>query len=133
MNLFEINDSLMNYCKELQRIYDSEINFTISTDWGAGFQVIFGSGYGNELHEKSWFININEAIEWLIQKVVEFYPESQYAYCRKKMIEKIFKKHTTSKLLKRDIYSHLYAYEKRNPQEYEILKKEYLQLKNQNK
>lgn len=68
----------MDVFVELQKIYDSEINFSISTFWDDGITVKLGDEMNGFIAEttKDTFV---EAIAWLIQQVVEKYPKSVYA------------------------------------------------------
>ena len=62
----------------LQEIYDSEINFSISTFFDAGFEVKLGdetNGFKSHLFEDTF----EEAVEALSDSVIEHYPDSDFA------------------------------------------------------
>lgn len=62
----------------LQALYDSEINFSISTFWDGGFDVKLGE----EINGFKAFGNCGsmaDAERWLKEKAVELYPESDFA------------------------------------------------------
>lgn len=62
----------------LQDLYDSEINFSIVAFWNGGFQVKLGD-------EANGFVaagradNFADAVEWLLVRAVEHYPNSEFA------------------------------------------------------
>lgn len=63
---------------ELQALYDSEINFNISTFWDAGFQWKLGdesNGFKAEGEEAT----IKEAVAELVKAARKHYPESEFA------------------------------------------------------
>jgi len=62
----------------LQRLYDSEINFQISTFWDAGFDVYLGNNYGGFLAEEN-FRTFDEATAWLGEAAIKHYPNSKFA------------------------------------------------------
>ncbi len=66
----------------LQKIYDSEINFTISTFWDAGFYWSLGDST-NGVIDKGWGSTIEEATKQLSESVIKHYPESEFAKCQK--------------------------------------------------
>jgi hypothetical protein len=62
----------------LQRLYDSEINFSITTFWDDGFTVKLG----DELNGFKWegnFRTISEAVGALMTAAMKFYPDSVFA------------------------------------------------------
>jgi len=63
----------------LQKLYDSEINFSISTFWDGGFDVKLGDQM-NGYKAESNFKTFNQALTWLHQSAIEHYPESAYAH-----------------------------------------------------
>jgi len=68
----------IDYMRELQAIYDSEINFQINCFWDGGWEVAIG----DEMN--GWKIKHSEetlegAIKWLIKAVCGWYPNSGYA------------------------------------------------------
>ena len=63
----------------LQKLYDSEINFSISTFWDGGFDVKLCDQM-NGYKAESNFKTFNEALIWLQQSAIEHYPESAYAH-----------------------------------------------------
>jgi|Tabmets5t2r1_1033131.scaffolds.fasta_scaffold151921_2 hypothetical protein len=64
-----------------QRLYDSEINFSITCFWDGGFEVKLGddlNGIAAETRVMSW-----EEIEpWLSMQALLHYPESDFAKAR---------------------------------------------------
>jgi hypothetical protein len=62
----------------LQDLYDSEINFSIVTFWDNGFEVKLGddlNGFVASAHAAQ-FAN---AVEWLMVRAIEKYPDSLFA------------------------------------------------------
>ena len=62
---------------ELQKIYDSEINVSISWFWDGGIDLKLGddmNGYSAE----SNVATIREVIPWLQQAIAKHYPRSKY-------------------------------------------------------
>lgn len=62
----------------LQALYDSEINFSISTLWDGGFDVKLG----DEVSGIKAIANcgsMEAADQWLKDKAIELYPESDFA------------------------------------------------------
>lgn len=62
----------------LQALYDSEINFSISTFWDGGFDVKLG----DEVSGIKAIANcgsMEAADQWLKDKAIELYPESDFA------------------------------------------------------
>jgi len=62
----------------LQELYDSEINFQISTFWDSGFDWKLGdnlNGFVDGGNEDSF----NEAIESLVNAAVRHFPKSKFA------------------------------------------------------
>lgn len=60
-----------------QRLYDSEINFSISCFWDGGFDVKLGDGHNGFVAETT--VNTyDEALQWLDQEARKQYPDSQY-------------------------------------------------------
>jgi hypothetical protein len=76
----------MNEIKTLQKIYDSEINFVIlSPCWDMGITVIIGpEPYGCDLskdkceYTSGTFKSMGKAVEHLVEKVLELYPDSTF-------------------------------------------------------
>jgi hypothetical protein len=70
----------------LQELYDSEINFAVSTFWDGGFDVQLGdymNGYLAEVCVDRW-----EQVEpWLEQAALEHCPNSTFARNRQKASE----------------------------------------------
>lgn len=61
-----------------QRLYDSEINFSVSCFWDGGFEVKLGdemNGFIAKAELYSW----PDVLEWLDQTARKEYPESLYA------------------------------------------------------
>lgn len=78
----------MDYIKELQKIYDSEINFEISSFWDGGFTFKLGSEYQGYEAKKGFYF-FKSGVEWLINQVMIFDPKSEYAQNRIKIINRI--------------------------------------------
>lgn len=60
--------------EELQKLYDAEINFSITTFWDAGFTVKIGDEINGFVAQAN-FDTAKEAIAWVIEKAKELYPE----------------------------------------------------------
>jgi hypothetical protein len=60
-----------------QELYDSEINFSISCFWDAGFEIRLGSGPGFDAEGLTY--SYAEACRWLKEATVRRYPESDFA------------------------------------------------------
>jgi hypothetical protein len=63
---------------ELQALYDSEINFTITTFWDAGFKWKLGDDM-NGFDAEGEAMTIKEAVEQLCEAARREYPESAFA------------------------------------------------------
>jgi hypothetical protein len=62
----------------MQRLYDSEINVTVSTFWDGGFDVKLGdyiNGFVAETTVSTWA----EVEPWLEAEAVKHWPESDFA------------------------------------------------------
>lgn len=70
-----LNDSI------LQEMYDSEINFSISCFWDSGFTVKLGDDY-NWYKAETVVYGWNNAKDWLHNKVLLHYPDSDYSIAR---------------------------------------------------
>jgi len=85
----------MDYMKELQRIYDSEINFEISCFWDGGFIFKLGDEQNGYVITKGFSCPLysgcvfRQGVEWLINQVMRYYPDSEYAQERIKIINKM--------------------------------------------
>jgi len=85
----------MDYIKELQKIYDSEINFTINSFWDGGIVFKLGDGIGGYYETKGFHSPMYDnhsfryGVEWLINQVMKYYPDSEYSQKRIKIINKI--------------------------------------------
>jgi len=66
-----------DYIEELQKIYDSEINFTIETFWDGGITIKIGDEQNGFEYENT-YSTFEEAIKNLISKVMKLYPDSEY-------------------------------------------------------
>ena len=62
----------------LQSIYDDELNISISWFWDAGIDVVIGD-QANGIKAENNFDTIIEAMQWLRQRLIELYPESDFA------------------------------------------------------
>lgn len=61
-----------------QKLYDSEINFSISTFWDGGFTVKLGDDL-NGWAEEETVDTFAEAEEWLKANALAVYPSSEFA------------------------------------------------------
>lgn len=122
----------MKLTKELQRIYDSEINFSITTFWDGGFDVKLGDEM-NGFVAKSNHDTIKSAILWLIENVMDFYPTSLYAYSRLSIINKIRSGHVnTDRFTPGFLDDMIDNYERKHPSIYRDLETEYRGLMSAN-
>ncbi len=62
----------------LQRLYDSEINFSISCFWDGGFDVKLGDQM-NGFKAEDNVDTFADAVKWLEKKAKELYPNSDFA------------------------------------------------------
>jgi hypothetical protein len=62
---------------ELQRMYNSEINFAIETMWDAGFTVRLGDKK-NGYKVKTIVKTLEEAVTWLRAQARVYFPNSEY-------------------------------------------------------
>lgn len=62
----------------LQDLYDSEINFTVSTFWDGGFDVKLGDAMNGFVAEER-FRRWGEVEAWLKDKAIEHFPNSLFA------------------------------------------------------
>lgn len=72
---------------ELQKIYDSEINISITTFWDAGYKLKLGdeaNGYNAEGNVDT----AEEIVPWFQKQIKLHYPKSKYVY----ELDKPFKK-----------------------------------------
>jgi len=61
-----------------KQLYESEINLQFGWFWDAGFDIKIGndmSGYVAEFNS----YNLDECEEWIVDKVIELYPNSKFA------------------------------------------------------
>lgn len=66
--------------KELQKMYDSEINVRISSFWDGGWYVMVGDDM-NGFHRPKWdCCELHEVIPALQELIKEHYPNSKYAW-----------------------------------------------------
>lgn len=63
---------------ELQKIYDSEINFKISTFWDGGFDIALGDEL-NGIEAKTTVDVADDIVPWLKENFLEHFPNSEYA------------------------------------------------------
>ncbi len=71
-------DKSMDLLNSLQDLYDSEINFSITTFWDGGFTVKLGDGM-NGFDATSYFRTFNDCIYWLADAAIKHYPKSTFA------------------------------------------------------
>ena len=68
----------MNPSIELERLYESGIQFTVQPDLGGGFRVGHGD-YLRRVENTAVLPTVEQAIGWLRAEVVIRYPDSDYA------------------------------------------------------
>jgi hypothetical protein len=68
----------MDLAAELQKIYDSEINVSISWLWDGGIEVRLGDKVNGFVAEET-FANAAGIGPWLQEAIAHFYPDSAYA------------------------------------------------------
>ena len=68
----------MDLALALQRIYDSEINVSISWLWDCGFDVRLGDEVNGFVAEET-FVVVEGIAPWLQEAIAHFYPDSTYA------------------------------------------------------
>ena len=76
---------------ELEKVYDSEINYSIEVFWDGGFFVRIGDDMNGYVDEEI-FKSLREGIKWLLKRVKELYPNSKYAkesLCENKKIQEV--------------------------------------------
>lgn len=84
--------------EELQKIYDSEINYTISTFWCGWFTVKLGDDmnwYKAESNQKTF----RDCVYWLIGQCYKFYPDSDYVKKTKKNLDKEYTKEQVKQII----------------------------------
>lgn len=69
----------MGHIEFLQKVYDSEINFSISTFWDAGFDVKLGDKLNGFLAEKTGLRDMADVCKEIEIMILEHYPESEIA------------------------------------------------------
>lgn len=65
--------------KELQELYNSEINFSIKTMWDAGFTVGIGDDYNGYGLTEATYPTLIEAVTYLTALATKMYPDSAFA------------------------------------------------------
>jgi hypothetical protein len=68
----------MELTTELQRIYDSEINVSISWFWDGGIDVRLGDAINGFPADEN-VPSIKDILPWLQEAIAHFYPDSTYA------------------------------------------------------
>ncbi len=63
--------------QELQKIYDSEINLSISWMWDAGFDLKLGDEFGGFV-EEGQVRSVADILPWFQEAIAKRYPTSQY-------------------------------------------------------
>ena len=63
--------------QELQKIYDSEINLSISWMWDAGFDLKLGDEFGGFV-EEGQVRSVGDVLPWFQEAIAKHYPTSQY-------------------------------------------------------
>lgn len=90
--LAEVNRQLLliQSGKILQAIYDSEINYSISSPcWDGGFTVKLGDELNGFLAETNGELCFANAIKWLIGKVFQHFPDSKFTKENKLALDKL--------------------------------------------
>ncbi len=64
--------------KTLQKLYDSEINFSISCFWDGGIDVKLGDSM-NGFDAKNCCNTVKEGIDFLAEQAKKHYPQSKFA------------------------------------------------------
>lgn len=64
--------------EELQKIYDSEINISISTFWDGSFDVKLGD-HMNGYYAESNVDKAEEIVPWFQKQILIHFPDSYYA------------------------------------------------------
>ena len=113
------------YTEELQQIYNSEINFSISCFWDGGFTVQLGDKQ-NGFKAGAVKETIEQAVEWLVNEVMERYPGSLYSAVRVSLINKIREGFVdTNKFTFELLGDMIFGYRRKHPGIYLELAKEY--------
>jgi hypothetical protein len=68
----------------LQHLSDSEINWTISSFFDAGYSAFLGDNVNGIKASSRTFDTIEEAVRWLCGKACEYYPNSDFARERRR-------------------------------------------------
>lgn len=68
----------MTSTETLQALYDSEINFEISTFWDGGFEWKLGD-HMNGYEAEGWAKTMADALDQMIRAAIEKWPESLFA------------------------------------------------------
>ena len=63
--------------QELLKIYDSEINLSISWMWDAGFDLKLGDEFGGFV-EEGQVRSVGNVLPWFQEAIAKHYPTSQY-------------------------------------------------------
>lgn len=69
----------MNHLETLQQMYDSELNFQVSSFWDAGFSAKLGDDHNGFIWEEGQFETLPLAVEALVKAVLDAYPASTFA------------------------------------------------------
>ena len=62
----------------LKDLYDSEINWSLSTFWDGGIDVKLGDEL-NGFKDEANFDTIGECVDWLVEAACAYYPLSTFA------------------------------------------------------
>lgn len=62
----------------LVQLYNNEINWRISCFYDAGYKAELGDDINGFKIGKQCFDGLDEAIDWLIEQAVEYYPDFHY-------------------------------------------------------
>jgi hypothetical protein len=68
----------MDLADELQKVYDSEINVSISWHWDGGIEVRLGDKVNGFVAEET-FALVAGIAPWLQQAIAHFFPDSAYS------------------------------------------------------
>ncbi len=64
--------------KILEDLYNSEINWSIETNWDAGITFRLGDSYNGYSTEQCVTYDFDEGVAWLKQQAIKEYPDSKF-------------------------------------------------------
>lgn len=62
-----------------QELYDSEINFSVTAFWDAGFVVLLGDSMNGYRSKATTFDTWQQVSNWLRSEAIKAYPDSEFA------------------------------------------------------